>query len=98
MDKQVRFSQVCTLLEKVTKARTVLSKKNLIQRYLNNWRRSDPDCYPLLRLLLPHLDERSRGGSYGLKEAKLADVYISALSLSKTSHDSYSLRKFEQHG
>lgn len=48
-------------------------------------------------MLLPHLDDRSRPGTFGLKEAKLADVYISALSLAKTSSDAFTLRRFDQH-
>ena len=50
--------------------------------------------YPLLRLLLPQGDgERS---TYGLREAALADVYISALSLDPHSSAALRLKHYRQ--
>jgi DNA ligase-4 len=95
MDRKIKFGDVCSFFDRLQRTRTLANKKSLLLSYLNNWRQNDPDCYPLLRLFLPHLDDQR--ASFGLKEAKLADLYIYVLSLAKTSSDAYALRRFDQH-
>ena len=53
-----------------------------------------PNLFPLLRLLLPQLDtERS---TYGLREASLAEMYVTALSLDRQSQVAQRLKFFKQ--
>ncbi|CAG8496985.1 36241_t:CDS:10, partial [Racocetra persica] len=77
------FSEFCRFLEIVSRAKGDAKKKKL-QKFFHNWRaKCGNDFYPLMRLLLPHLDtERT---SYGMKENILAKTYINVLGLSKDS-------------
>ncbi len=49
--------------------------------------------FPVMRLLLPQLD--SARSTYGLRESSLADVYISALGLSKTLDQAIRLKSYK---
>ena len=92
MDSSFPFAEFCSFLDKARRSRTASSRKTIVQSFLNHWRKSDPDCYPVLRLLIPSYDS-SR--SYNMKEAKLANVLIKVLSLAKGSADAMLLRRFE---
>lgn len=93
----MNFEDLCTLLDTVDRTRGIDPKKIKLQRAITSWRANvDPSAYPLLRLLTPHLDNERP--PYGLKEAKLADYYIDALTLPKGSPDALALKNAHTKG
>ncbi|CAG8469411.1 2306_t:CDS:10 [Acaulospora morrowiae] len=81
--KKPLFSELCRFLEIVAKEKGD-AKKRKLDSYLKNWRRRyGNDLYPILRLLVPHLDKERT--SYGMKENVIAKIYVGVLGLSKNS-------------
>ncbi|KAF0520638.1 ATP-dependent DNA ligase [Gigaspora margarita] len=77
------FSEFCRFLEVASRVRGDAKKKKL-QKYFLNWRtKYGNEFYPVMRLLIPHLDNERT--SYGMKENVLAKTYINVLGLSKDS-------------
>eukprot|EP00730_Choanoeca_flexa_P010646 TRINITY_DN19469_c0_g1_i1.p1 TRINITY_DN19469_c0_g1~~TRINITY_DN19469_c0_g1_i1.p1 ORF type:complete len:110 (+),score=6.15 TRINITY_DN19469_c0_g1_i1:61-390(+) len=94
-----KFKDICRALSECAKKLKSHRPAAILREVFDKWREesgSDPEtdnAFPIMRLLLPSLDHKR--GSYGLKEAKIADLYIRALKLSKTSQDANRLRNFK---
>nr|XP_045601538.1 DNA ligase 4-like [Procambarus clarkii]XP_045601539.1 DNA ligase 4-like [Procambarus clarkii] len=100
----IPWSQVCRMLDKVQSA-VRASKREMLLRFITHFREllqkkrqqepNTPDSFfPVLRILLPALD-RSRG-AYGVKERKLAELYIRILGLKKDGNDAQKLLHFRK--
>ncbi|KAG0027419.1 DNA ligase (ATP) [Podila clonocystis] len=88
-----RFHELVMLLEDISKRRT--EKKELLHQYFRDWRaRGYGSLYPVIRLLLPELD-RYRG-RYGLREQKMAELYVACLKISPTSDAAYKLKNWKE--
>ncbi|KAK3814282.1 MAG: ATP dependent DNA ligase domain-containing protein [Benniella sp.] len=87
------FHDFIMLLEDISKRRT--DKTQLLRKYFKEWRdNSYGSLYPVIRLLLPQLD-RERG-RYGLKEQKLADLYIASLNIVPGSEPANKLKSWKE--
>ena len=74
------FKDVCSLFEKIKKAEHKKDKLRLVfHEELKQYVGSNGSLYPLLRVLLPSIDEER--ASYGLKEASIAKLYVDKLAL-----------------
>ncbi|KAK3856177.1 hypothetical protein Pcinc_037476 [Petrolisthes cinctipes] len=100
----IPWSQVCRMLDKVQSA-TRANKKDMLFKFITTFRdlhhkklEQEPTTrdsfFPVLRVLLPALD-RSRG-AYGVKEHKLAKLYITILGLKKDGNDANKLLNFRK--
>ncbi|RHZ76968.1 hypothetical protein Glove_187g70 [Diversispora epigaea] len=90
------FSELCRFLEIVTKEKGDV-KKHKLESFFKNWRRRyGNDVYPIMRLILPHLDKERT--NYGMKESVLAKTYINVLGLSKDSVNSERLIHWKMPG
>lgn len=100
----VPWSQVCKMLDKVQSA-VKGNKKEMLLKFITQYRdllrkktERDPQAtdsfFPMLRVLLPALD-RARG-AYGVKERKLAELYIRILGLKKDGTDGQKLLNFRK--
>eukprot|EP01033_Poteriospumella_lacustris_P007600 gene7600-5461_t len=86
---RIRFFDLCVLFEKLSKTKGAEKKLSLIfSKSLKEHLKGD-SVYPLLRLLLPAID--TERGKYGLKQAMIANTYVSALHLDKKSEDAVRL-------
>lgn len=105
------FSAFCNLCEHLASVQKVEYKKQKLSGFVDEWRRKDPaSLFTFYRLLLPHVSYPRRflfsclislqldleRDSYGIKEAKLAELYIAALALPRDSEDAHSLRSWMQ--
>jgi DNA ligase-4 len=90
------FTLLCDTLDALSTKNTA-AKKHVIKGLIDGFRsKNNGDVFPLMRILLPHLDtERT---NYGIKESKLASIYIESLNLSPNSHDAYSLNNWKKPG
>ncbi|KAF9292033.1 DNA ligase (ATP) [Mortierella alpina] len=87
------FHELVMLLEDITKRRT--EKNQLLRKYFTEWRTNGyGSMFPVIRLLLPQLD-RERG-RYGLKESKMADLYISSLNILPGSDTADKLKHWKE--
>ncbi|XP_011688012.1 PREDICTED: DNA ligase 4 isoform X2 [Wasmannia auropunctata] len=97
LETKIEFKQLCDTLEDVAKARDVKKKEQILQTFFDKCRcigdklkveypKSDISLYPILRLILPHL-ERQRG-PHNLKQTSLANLYARVCGFAKNS-DSY---------
>ncbi|KAF5390928.1 hypothetical protein D9757_003980 [Collybiopsis confluens] len=78
------FRTLVDLFEKLRSERRQDVKKTLLSNWINGWREKvGKDFFPLLRLLLPHLDKER---VYGLKEATIANLYIDLFRLQKSKN------------
>ncbi|KIK57415.1 hypothetical protein GYMLUDRAFT_247050 [Collybiopsis luxurians FD-317 M1] len=76
------FRTLVDLFEKLRDERKQDTKRRLLTKWVNGWRQEvGNDFFPLLRLLLPHLDKERP--YYGLKEASIATLYIDMFGLGK---------------
>ncbi|KAJ4457452.1 putative DNA ligase 4 [Paratrimastix pyriformis] len=77
----IRFSDLCFLFERLGKTKKKQEKDHLYSLF---WRKLPPNisAFPVMRLFLPLLD---RGRMYRVKHTNLAKLYVSALSLERTS-------------
>lgn len=101
---QVKFSELCGLLEKIQKTQGNDKKKKVLKEFFDKWRefhlqiyQDDKDTvdsvYPAMRLLLPHLDKERI--AYGIKEHTYAKLLIEVLCLGKDSPDANLLLHFK---
>ncbi|GAM24471.1 hypothetical protein SAMD00019534_076460 [Acytostelium subglobosum LB1] len=81
--KKVPFSVFCELMERISKITKHSEKKKQLSIFFNNYK--DENFFPLLRLLLPHLDKDRQ--VYGLKEKTLAKIYVDILGIAGSSID-----------
>lgn len=103
---QITFKSFCNLLEQIIKIDEspqqgrkigkIEEKKNLVKKYIEYWRQTaktanlDDNFYPIMRLLLPHDDDRV----YGLKEIKMAKYLIDALCIGSKTEDAIKLLNY----
>jgi DNA ligase 4 len=89
------FDFLCKILDTVEKTRSSEQKKIKIQKTITLWRQTmDPSALPLISLLTPSLLHQT----YGVKESKLADWYMEALTLPKGSPDALALKNSQSRG
>ena len=89
------FEYLCKILEVVEKTRSSEQKKIKLQKAITLWRQTvDPYALPLLSLLAPSMSHQT----YGVKESKLADWYVEALTLPKGSPDALALKNTQSRG
>ncbi|KAF2364451.1 DNA ligase ATP-dependent [Trinorchestia longiramus] len=104
VSNSVPWSDLCRLLDKIKSERRD-RKKELLQNFMQSYRNmlqkrrqllptADDSFFPVLRVLLPALDKDR--GAYGVKEKKLADLYIKILGISKTSTDAIKLLNYRK--
>ena len=95
----------CQFLETLCSAKRG-DKQRLLRDFLASYRRNlathkqrnplaEDSILPVLRLLLPSLD---KDRIYGIKEKRLADLYVKVLGISKTSPDAEVLTKWKTAG
>ncbi|XP_042224034.1 DNA ligase 4-like isoform X2 [Homarus americanus] len=100
----IPWSHVCRMLDKVQSS-VRASKKEMLLKFIRQFRellkkklQEDPNApdsfFPVMRILLPALD-RARG-AYGVKERKLAELYIRILGLKKEGNDAQKLLHFRK--
>lgn len=100
----IPWSQVCRMLDKVQTAikaakkemlvKFIIQFRDLLKKKLEKDPQSTDSFFPVLRILLPALD-RARG-AYGVKERKLAELYIRILGLKKEGNDAQKLLHFRK--
>lgn len=95
IDQIIPFSDLCALFDKIEQKPGKENKKQIFNVFLRNWRRlheqlykdyesgKGDNFYPILRLCLPHLDQKRT--AYGMKETILAKIYIEVLRYNSTS-------------
>ena len=84
------FKELCEVFEKV---QGVSSRDDKIHIWKQFTEKFNSDLYLAIRLAVPKLDSKRK--SYGLKENALAQKFISALCLSKSSPEAKRLIKFK---
>ncbi|XP_076038794.1 DNA ligase 4-like [Oratosquilla oratoria] len=99
-----RWSLLCDVLEKIQAIqKDSKKKKKILFEFVKQYRdflseqnakstHSKDTFFPVIRVLLPALD-RARG-AYGVKEKKLAELYIRILGLKKDGNDASKLLNF----
>ncbi|ESO08239.1 hypothetical protein HELRODRAFT_75449 [Helobdella robusta] len=104
VSSKVSFYQFCLLLEKLSKLAAGDKKKKILITFIAEWRKfglelklknvnNDDSFFDAMRLLLPHLD-RDRA-AYGIKEYRLAQLFVNVFALNKNSLDGKSLINFK---
>ncbi|CAG0887522.1 unnamed protein product [Cyprideis torosa] len=109
LDELTKFSVLCRLCDRLVSIRRPERRKEMLSRYINEYRQEirrrnqacsvvdsdlEPETtYPLMRLLLPYFD--SERPAYGIKENKLAKLYIQILGLNKDSADAKRLLHYK---
>ncbi|KAF9102712.1 DNA ligase (ATP) [Mortierella sp. GBA35] len=87
------FHELVMLLEDISKMSP--RKREFLERYFQAWRKNGfGSMYPVIRLLLPKLDNERR--QYGLKESKMADLYISSLNILPGSEPAVKLKNWKE--
>ncbi|XP_011631930.1 DNA ligase 4 [Pogonomyrmex barbatus] len=97
LETRIEFKRLCDTLENVIRAHEIKKKEQILQTFFDECRNignklkaeypdSDASLYPILRLILPHL-ERQRG-PHNLKQISLAKLYARVYGFTKSS-DSY---------
>lgn len=95
MNKELKFSVLVCLFRWIAKAKSTIVKRKKFRKFLDTYCKPS-DYYPSIRLILPTLD-RERG-SYGLKEAVLANYLLDALAVSRDSEDAKKLINWKKGG
>lgn len=95
----MKFAEFCAFCEKMHSSPTK-EKSSLLKKFVERCRKEavtddGTSVFSVFRLLLPDAD-RARG-AYGVKESKLADLYIKVLCLSKASADAQRLTSHRWH-
>lgn len=86
----IPFAHVCEVFDKVERTSGTAKKLGAVFSSDLNSRVGNGSLFPLLRLLLPQVDNER--GKYGLKQASIVKLYISSLNLSETSEDARRLK------
>ncbi|KAJ3410685.1 DNA ligase (ATP) [Chytridiales sp. JEL 0842] len=73
------FAKFVNLLESIQRETGLKNKRNRVDKFITELRNVKADIYPVLRLLLPHLD-RERA-TYGIKEKSIGTAYVDILSI-----------------
>uniref|UniRef100_A0A2P2I750 DNA ligase 4 n=1 Tax=Hirondellea gigas TaxID=1518452 RepID=A0A2P2I750_9CRUS len=104
ISSRVPWSQLCRLLDKVKNGKRS-GKKELLSNFMQSYRdmlekhrqlnpNDEDSFFPAMRVLLPALDKNR--GAYGVKEKKLADLYIKILGIKKDSPDALKLINYRK--
>ncbi|CAH0388751.1 unnamed protein product [Bemisia tabaci] len=102
MSDIIPFSDLCRFCDKLSSSEWK-KRGDILLRYIQYYREFsakvkkinpgiNDSFYPVMRLLVPSLD-RERG-PYGIKEVKLAQIYVRILCLAKDSRDASKLQHF----
>lgn len=91
LSNKYKFKDFCKILENVSNSKAAALKTNVLLKFFTTYRQkhaylhnnTSANLYPLVRLILPHL-ERERG-PYGMKEKGFTKAIMSMLCLDKTS-------------
>jgi DNA ligase 4 len=86
---EILFTDLCKMFEKVETTSSKASKLKIIFDKSLRQKVGAQSLFPMIRLLLP-LNDPDRP-KYGLKQSSIANTYIKALNLNKTSGDAQSL-------
>lgn len=101
---EVPFSELCGLLEKISKTQGNDKKKRILKDFIDKWRdyhenlhkdnkETNDSFYSAMRLLIPHLEKERV--AYGIKEHMLAKLLIEVLCLGKDSADAHRLLNYK---
>lgn len=101
---EVPFSELCGLLEKISKTQGNDKKKRILKDFIDKWREYhdkihkgkkdlNDSFYSAMRLLIPHLEKERV--AYGIKEHMLAKLLIEVLCLGKDSPDANRLLNYK---
>ncbi|XP_071117642.1 DNA ligase 4-like [Haliotis cracherodii] len=101
---KVSFTELCGLLEKISRTQGNDKKKRVLRDFVEKWRDfhnethgenkdTTDSFYPAMRLLLPHLEKERI--AYGIKEHMLAKLMIEVLCLGKDSTDATRLLNYK---
>ncbi|KAK3794568.1 hypothetical protein RRG08_003717 [Elysia crispata] len=102
---EVKFAELCGLLEKIEKTHGNDKKKHVLKGFVDKWREFHAEIhkddgeeiedsfYPAMRLLLPALEKERV--AYGIKEHTFAKLLIEVLCLGKDSPDANQLLHFK---
>ncbi|XP_036144134.1 uncharacterized protein LOC105834969 isoform X2 [Monomorium pharaonis] len=96
LEAKIEFIQLCETLEGIAKTHKIKKKEQILETFIDKCRnignkikieypKSDVSLYPILRLILPHL-ERQRG-PHNLKQTSLAKLYIDVYGFAKNSNN-----------
>ncbi|XP_002166379.2 DNA ligase 4 isoform X1 [Hydra vulgaris] len=102
VDSQVSFNDFVKVVEKISNTASKEKKQDIFKKFFSRWRekhkqlhgeeKTSDSLYPVIRIILPHLD---KDRSYGLKEIFLAKYYIEVLNISKKSTDGINLLRYK---
>ena len=89
-DAMIPFDKVCDLLTGLKNISNTSLKQKRLRTLAANWKLVSPagqpvDNYPIVRLLLPHLDNQR--SSYGIREKVFAALYCKILGLDPQSEE-----------
>ena len=84
-DATVPFTAICDLFEKVMDTTKHSQKRQRLQAFFSHYQSKSNNFFPILRLLLPHLDKERQ--TYGMKETNLGKYFVELLSISPESDD-----------
>uniref|UniRef100_A0A182J988 DNA ligase 4 n=1 Tax=Anopheles atroparvus TaxID=41427 RepID=A0A182J988_ANOAO len=100
-----QFHTIVALLQSISSNKSAQGKEDQLRKFFSAFERHRRDrhgareevsIYPVLRLLLPGLDRERK--AYGLREKMLADAYVRALALERTSKDGDAARLLSGRG
>ncbi|KAJ3693458.1 hypothetical protein LUZ60_008938 [Juncus effusus] len=94
-DQTVRFGLLVSMFQAMLRERSSPKKRRFLRKFLDRVY-TGREYFSVIRLMLPGLD-RERG-SYGLKEASLAQCLVDALGLAKDSPDAVRLLNWRKAG
>lgn len=92
----MKFSDVCDFCEKMQSTSPAKLKKEVLKTFVERCRAnatSGQAIFSIFRLLVPDID-RSRG-AYGIKEAKLGELYVQMQQFAKGSANAELLIKYK---
>lgn len=88
----MKWGSLCKFFHTLSKVSKHERKRELLTALYNKFRPNN--LYPIIRLILPQHDKQRQ--SYGLKEKKIANMYITVLSLSPKSEDAQRLLNWKK--
>ena len=90
------FEELCKCFEQLCKpAGDRFVRENIVKRLWSNYDTASNPTFPLIRLMLPHLDTSSRP-NYKLKQKKLADLYVDIMGMDKNSTDARTITEWKR--
>ncbi|ODQ64672.1 ATP-dependent DNA ligase [Nadsonia fulvescens var. elongata DSM 6958] len=84
-----------THLSAITQKKPQVLKGQIIERFINQWRKTvGDDIYPAFRLVMPDKDKER--DMYGLKEKNLGRIILKTLSISPVSPEAQAIKNWKQ--